>query len=178
MTTSVAVKRHSRGEAQAIIARLREHSFDDLHTLFSGGEAPRFEEIEGDTAGGYLAWNPKTSSLRKLDTRLGYEMPFSRWTGTRFITRFDEDTRGKGIHLYQNRILPCRFPFYTRINESKFDQNPCLAMYYPFITFMIGTTHELRKVEDGVFLGQWYNKFPWGKKHSLLSYFVLCALSS
>lgn len=176
MTTSAAVKRHSRGEAQAIIARLKEYTFDDLHKLFSDAKTPCFEEIEGDTAGSYLAWNPKTSSSRKLDTRLGYEMPFSRWTGTRFITRFDEDTRGKGIHLVQNRILRRRFPFYTCIKESKFDQNPCLAVDYPFITFMIGTTHELRKIEDGVFIGQWYNKFPWGKKHSLLTYFVLCAL--
>ncbi len=177
MTTSTTAKRHSIGEAQAIIARLKEYNFDDLHTLFSDGKTPRFEEIEGDTAGSYLVWNPKTAAWRKLDTQLGYEMPLSRWTGARFITRFDEDTRGKGIHLHNNFIYRRRYPFYTRIMESKFDQKPCLAMYYPFITFMIGTTHELRKVEDGVFLGQWYNKFPWGEKHSLLTYFVLCALS-
>lgn len=178
MTTSTATKRHSRGEAQASMAKLREYTFNDLHPLFSDGKPPSFEEIEGDTAGSFLAWNPKTPWSMRLLTRIGFDNPFARWTGKRFLTRFDKDTRGKGLNLYQNRILPRRFSFDTCIKESLFDQNPCLALdYAPFPSPMFGTVDELRRIEDGVFLGQGCHKFPWEKEHSFLVYFVLCALT-
>ena len=177
MTTSTATERHSTENAQEIMAKLREYAFDDLHPLFSEGKTPSFQEIEGDTAGSFLAWNPKTPWMMKLLTRIGFDNPLARWTGKRFVTRFDEDKRGRGLNLYQNRILPRRFTFDTCIKKSMFDQNPCLALVYasfPSPTF--GTIDQLRKIEDGVFLGQGYHKFPWEKEHSFLVYFVLCAL--
>jgi len=177
MSAIVSAERHSTENAQAIMARLSGYSFDDLHPLFQEGKTPSFEEIEGDTAGSIFAWNPKTSWRMKLLTRILFDSPFARWTGKRFVTRFDEDERGKGINLYQNRILRHRFSFDTCIKKSMFDQNPCLALVYaPFPSPTFGTIDELRRIEDGVFLGQGYHKFPWEREHSLLGYFVLCAL--
>jgi len=178
MSATVAVQRHSRENAQAIMARLKGYSFDDLHWLFKEGKTPSFEELEGDTAGSFLAWNPKTSWRLKLLTLIGFDNPFARWTGKRFVTGFDEDRRGKGINLYQNRLLLHRFSFATCIKESMFDQDQCLALVYaPFPSPMFGTVDELRRIEDGVFLGQGYHRFPWEKQYSLLVYFVLCALT-
>jgi len=174
---ATSTERHSGEEAQAIMAKLRRYSFDDLHPLFKEGKIPSFKEIEGDTAGSFLAWNPETRWGMKLLTKIGFDNPFARWTGKRFVKPFDEEKRGKGINLYQNRILPHRFSFDTCIKRALLDQNPCLALdYAPFPSPMFGTLDELRRIDDGVFLGQGHHKFPWEKEHSFLVYFVLCAL--
>jgi len=173
----VSIQRRSYEEAQAIMTKLREYPFEDLHPMFREGKEPSFQEIEGDTAGSFLAWNPKTTWSLRLLTRIGFDNPLARWTGKRYLSRFDEDTKGKGLNLYNNRLLPRRFYFDTCIRKSMFDQNPCLALVYsPFPSPMAGTIDELRRIEDGVLLGQGYHKFPWEKEYSLLVYFVLCAL--
>jgi hypothetical protein len=171
-------KRYSNEEARTIMARLRGYSFEDLGPLFKEGKTPFFEEIEGDTAGTFLAWNPKASRWMKLLTGIAFDNPFARWTGKRFITPFDEEKRGKGVNLYQNRILPYRYQFDTCIQKALLDQNSCLALHYaPFPSPMFGTLDELRRIEGGVFLGQAHHKFPWEEEHSFLVYFVLCALT-
>lgn len=179
MTTTMSIQRHSVDDAQTIISRLKELSFNDLHPLFREGNIPTYEEVEGDIAGSFLAWNPKTGRTLKLLTNIGFNNPLARWTGKKFINRFDDNTKGKGLNLYQNRILPRRFYFDTCIQNSMFDQNPCLALIYsPLPSPMAGTIDELRKIEHGVFLGQGYHKFPWQNEYSMLTYFVLCALGS
>ena len=176
MTTALSIKRYSSEEAQAIMAKLREYTFEDLHPLFKEGREPHFEEIEGDTAGSFLAWNPETAWSLRLLTRIGFDNPLARWTGKRFLSSFDRDNKGKGLNLYQNLLLPRRFSFNTCVRKSMFDQNQCLALVYsPFPSPMAGTIDELRKIEEGVFLGQGYHKSPWEKEYSLLTYFVLCA---
>ena len=169
---------HSTEDAQTIIARLREYSFDDLHPLFKEGKTPLFKEIEGDTAGSFLALNPKTGLWRKLGLRIFFDNPVARWEGKRFLTLFDEEKRGKGINLFRNLIIPQRFPIETYISKSFFDQNPCLSIAYPrFPSRVFGLVDQLRKIDNGVFLGQGYHKPPWGKEYSLQGYFVLCALT-
>jgi len=174
----MSARRYSNEEAKTIMAKLREYSFDDLHPLFKEGKTPFFEEIEGDTAGSFLAWNPETHWWIKLLTRIVFDNPFARWTGKRFITPFDEEGRGEGVNVFRNRILPYRYQFDTCIKKALLDQNSCLALdYAPFPSPMFGTLDELRRIEDGVFLGQGHHKFPWEKEHSFLVYFVLCALT-
>jgi hypothetical protein len=81
-------------------------------------------------------------------------------------------------NLYENRILPCRYRFDTCIQKALRDENWCLALHYArFPSPMSGTLDELRRIEEGVFLGQAHHKFPGGKEHSFLVYFVLCALT-
>jgi len=171
-------KRYSSEEARTIMARLGGYSFDALGPLFKEGKTPFFEEIEGNTAGSFLAWNPKASRWMKLLTGIAFDNSFARWTGKRFITPFDEEKKGKGVNLYQNRILPCRYQFNTCFQKALLDDNSCLALHYArFPSPMSGTLDELRRIEEGVFLGQAHHKFPGGKEHSFLVYFVLCALT-
>lgn len=161
---------------QTIIARFREYSFEDLHPLFKVGKTPLFKEIEGDTVGSFLALNPKTGLWRKLALKVFFDSPLARWKGKRFITPFDEEKRGKGVNLFRNRILPQRFPIDTYISKSLFDENPCLFVIYPrFPSRMFGLVDQLRRIDNGVFLGQGHHKLPWRKEHSLQGYFILCA---
>jgi len=116
-TTQTSIKRHSIEEARAIIDRLGKHSFDDFHLLFKEGKVPLFEEIEGKTLGSFLVLSPHTGWWRKLGLMIFFDNPLARWTGKRFSTPFDDKKRGEGINLFQNRILPERFPVYTHVPD-------------------------------------------------------------
>lgn len=175
--TQIYIKRHSLEEARTIIGKLEKCSFDDLHPLFTEGTVPLFKEIEGKTAGRFLALDPKTGWLKKLGLTIFFENRLACWTGKRFITHFGDEEVGKGINLFQNRILPERFPIHTCVNRSLFDRNLCLTVTYPhFPSRMFGLVDELRRIDGGVFLGQGHHKYPWAKDYSLQGYFVLCAL--
>lgn len=177
MTTLMLGKRYSLENAEAIIAKFKEHSFDDFHKLFREGKVPSFDEIEGDTAGSFLTLNPKARLWRKVALAIAFDNPLARWTGKRFITPFEKGKPGKGINLFHNRIFPERFGIDTTIEESLFDLKPCLTVTYPhFPSRFFGLRDELRRIEDGVFLGQGHHRLPWGKGHSLQGYFLLCAL--
>jgi len=178
MTTIILAKRYSLEDAQTIIARFKKYSFNDFHKLFTQGRTPSFDEIEGDTFGSFLALNPKAGWLRKTALAIAFDNPLARWTGKRFITPFDEEKKGKGINLFRNRIFPQRFGINTFVEKSLFDQKPCLAVTYPhFPSSLFGLRDELKRIDDGVFLGQGHHKLPWGKEYSLQGYFVLCALN-
>jgi len=177
-TAQTYIKRHTIEEVRTIIDKLDKYSFDDFHPLFKEGKVPLFEEIEGITLGSFLVLNAKTGWWRKLGLRIFFDNSLARWTGKRFITPFDDKKRGEGINLFQNRLLPQRFPICTSINKSLFDQNLCLTVAYPrFPSRMFGLIDQLRKIDEGVFLGQGHHKPLWGKEYSLQGYFVLCALN-
>lgn len=170
-------KQYSLEEAKIIIDRLKKHSFEDLLALFKEGKAPLSEEIEGETAGSFLAWNPQNSLLIKFFTKILFNSPFGRWTGKEFSAPFDGGKRGKGVNLFQSRILSQRFRFDTYIKKARSDSNSCLALDYRlYPSLMSGLVDDLRKIEDGVFLGQMYYKFSMKKELRFLGYFVLCSL--
>lgn len=178
MTTIIkSVKRYSLEDAQTIITKLKRDTFDDLNRKFKEGKAPLFDEIEGETAGSFLAWNPQAPWWSKPLTLISFDNPSSRWTGKMFITPFSEGKTGGGLNLFQNRIKPRRFPFLTRIEKAVSDQKPCLTLDYARFPGTLFSTHdEVRRIDDGVFLGQGYSKLPWDKERFLLTYFVVCAL--
>jgi len=176
MTTVTLTKRYSREDAQAILAKFRKNSFEELRLLFKEGKAPTFEETEGNTVGLILALNPRVGWLLKLGSKLLFDGPFARWAGKRFLTSFSENKRGKGINIFQNRFLPHRYIIETYIDKSLSDQSPCLVVSYPhFPSNGFGIRDELRRIDDAIFLGQTFQKLPWGK-YKLQGYFVLCAL--
>jgi hypothetical protein len=86
MTTLKLGKRYSLEDAEAIFAKFKEYSFDDLHKIFREGKAPSFDEIEGDTAGCFLALNPKVWWWKKAALVITFDNPLARWTGKRFIS--------------------------------------------------------------------------------------------
>jgi hypothetical protein len=64
------------------------------------------------------------------------------------------------------------------VEKSVFDQKPCLTITYPNLpSRLYGLRDELRMIDDGVILGQGYQKHLQGKGYSLQSYFALCALN-
>jgi hypothetical protein len=177
MTTIKTVKRYSLEEAQKILSKLKQETYDGLDRLFKEGRAPSFDETEGETASGMMAWNPRAPWWGKPLAIICFNNPLSRWTGKMFTAPFSEEKTGKGINLFQNRIKPRRFPFLTRIEKAISDQNPCLAVDYDrFPGKWLSTRDELRTIDDGVFLGRAYSKLPWDKERRFLTYFVLCAL--
>ena len=174
-----AEKRYSFEDAKAIIAKFDKYTFEDFHKLFKEGKAPAFDEIEGDTAGSFLTLNPKAGWWRKAALAIAFDNPLARWTGKRFITTFDGEKKGEGTNLFGNRVFPQRFGINTSIEESLFDQKPCLAVTYPhFPSSLFGLRDELRRIEDGVFLGQGHHRLLGSKGYSLQGYFLLCALKS
>lgn len=177
--TNMDMKRYSDKEAQIIIDKLREHSLSELHSLFEVGKLPLFEELKGETAGSFLAWNPENPFWIQFFMKFLFDSPFARWTGKKFITPFDKEERGEGVNLFQNRVLPQRFRFDTYIKKARMDDNSCLALdYRPYFSLMFGLVDDVRKIEDGVVLGQMHYKFPWRKDFWFLGYFLLCALKS
>jgi hypothetical protein len=178
MTTLKLGERYSLENAEAIIAKFKEYSFDDLHRLFREGKSPSFDEIEGNTAGSFLVLNPKAGWWRKAALAIAFDNPLSRWTGKRFISTFDGEKKGEGTNLFRNRFFPQRFGINTSVEKSLFDQKPCLAVTYPhFPSSLFGLRDELKRIDDGVFLGQGHHRLPWGKGYSLQGYFLLCALT-
>lgn len=179
MNNIILPKRHSLEDAQKIVAKLKKYPFDYFHQLFRDGKLPTFGEIEGDTLGRTLVWDPKVGWLPKMGWAFIGDNPFSRWEGKRFITPFTEAKKGKGINLFRNRFFPQRNRLETSIENSLFDQKPCLIITYPYFpSKLYGLRDELRKIDNGVFLGQGYQGYSIDKGYSLRSYFVLCSLTS
>jgi hypothetical protein len=178
MLATKSAKRHSLEDIQKIIGKFKKYSFDDFHNLFREGRAPSFDEIEGDTFGSFLALNPRAGWWRRAALAIAFDNTLACWTGKRFITPFTEEQMGKGVNLFRNRIFPERFGIDTLIQKSLFDQKPCLAVTYPhFPSILFGLRDELRRIDDGVLLGQGHHKLPWGKQYSLQGYFVLATLA-
>lgn len=178
MTVAMSITRYSREDAKTIVARLKRDSFDDLNRLFSEGRTPSFDEIEGETASGLLAWNPQAPWWSKLLAIICFDNPLSRWAGKIFIEPFGEEKVGEGVNQFNNRIKPRRFPFVTCIEKTIADQKPCLRLDYThFPGNLLSTRDELRSIDNGVFLGRAYSKLPWDKEIWFLRYFVVCALS-
>lgn len=159
---------------QQMFENLKEKSFEELHLLFRNGALPKFEEFDGETTGQFLAFNPKISSLIKFFMKVLFESHIGRWTGKKFITPFDTENKGTGANLFKNKILPQRFRFETYIKESFFDGNPCLVLdYKPYRSLMFGLVDDVRKIEDGILLGQMRFKFPMKNNFTFIGYFAL-----
>lgn len=171
------MNKYSKSDARTVISNIKKNDLNTLHLLFSGGSLPVFEEIKGETAGGFLAWNNANPRLMKFSAKILFNSFIGRWTGKKFLSPFDANNRGIGINLFRSRILSNRFPFDTYVKNARSDQKPCLALdYSPYPSLMSGLIDDVRKIDDGVFLGQMHYKFPWKKELWFLGYFVLCAL--
>ncbi len=171
-----SVKRHANEYAQTRSAELEKLSSDDLYGLFKEGGVPIFEEIGGLVAGRLLAWNPEAPRGSKVLVALTFDNPMSRWVGKAFTLPFDEDRKGKGVNLFQNRILPRRFRFRTSIDKAFSDQELCLRLEYPAPSLIAGGFDDIRKIEEGVFLGQACYRAPWKKVPWFFRYFVILSL--
>lgn len=171
------VNRFTQEEAQAVIQRLMPLTFEDLNSIFRDGEVPSFGEIEGRTAGEWLAKSAKNYWWANVFIKLFLNSPWARWSGKGFFTPFsDIDVVGRGANLFSNRFRPVRYTLDTFIKKAETDNNPCLTLRYPFGSIMYGLIDDVRRIENGVFLGQMHYRFFWRKDRVFIGYFALCAL--
>ena len=171
--------RYSETEARSIIKQFKKSSIDNLDTLFNKETLPKFEELEGETAGGILALNPENPGWLKCVIKIAFKSPLGQWTGKKFITSFNKGKKGHGMNLFKSRYFPCLFKFDTYIKNANADDNPCLALdYRSYHLLTFGLVDEVRKIRDGQFLGRAYYKFPWKKQTWFVGYFVLCILDT
>ena len=176
MTTISNPTRFSPETAQSITAQFQTYDLEKLDALFKEGEVPVFSEIAERTAGGWLARSPQDYWWANAFIKIFLASPWARWAGKGFFTFFDQKQEGKGANLFHNRIGEIRYPYKTYIKKAEVDENLCLTLEYPFGSIMYGLIDDLRKIEQGVFLGQMYYRFPWQKNRSYIGYFLLCAL--
>ena len=169
------VKRFSHIEAQTILLKYQKYSFENLNRLFVESITPTYEEIAGETAG-VIVLCPRCGWFTKFLATVLFDCSFSRWNGKIFISPFEMDQAGKVLNLYGNRLAPRRFIMLSSIVPATSDNKSCLRLTYAFPWSAFRAYDEIRKVEDGVFLGQTYQKLPFAKKYELKAYFILCAL--
>ena len=170
--------RYSVDETRVIIAQFKKNSIHKLDKLFNVETLPIFNELEGKTAGAILALNPKNPFWLQCIIHLTFLSPLGNWTGKEFLTPFSKDKKGYGMNLFKNKILNRLFPFDTYIKNAYVDNKPCLALDYRQRTLsFIGLVDDVRKIKDGLVLGQAYYQVPWKKQMWFVGYFILCSLN-
>lgn len=162
-------------EPQATIAEYGQRSLSALDRQFGEGAVPVFADIEGETAGGWLA-KPGHYWWAQLFIKVFLGSPWARWTGKTFATPYDEARTGTGANLFANHHRPTRYPLKTYIQKAEVDENPCLTLEYPFPSLMYGLIDDVRQIESGILLGQMHYKFPWSRSRIFIGYFLLCCL--
>lgn len=174
-----SVMRYTQEQADAIIKRLMPHTVGDLDGLYADAVVPAFEEVQGRTAGAWLAKAPKNYWWSNAFIKVFLNSPWARWSGKGFFTPFgqmESGDWGRGANLFRNRFRPIRYKLDTFVKKAEADDNPCLTLRYPFGSVMYGLIDDVRKIENGVLLGQMHFKFFWRKDRVFIGYFVLCVL--
>ena len=170
--------RYSMTKARVVIEQLGKCSISNLDKLFNVGILPVFEELEGETAGGILALNPGNPQWLMCMIKIVLKGSLGKWTGKKFLGSFDKGENGSGVNLFKSKFVPCLFKFNTYIKNAYLDDKPCLVLdYREYRSLTFGLVDNVRKIKDGIVLGQAYYKFPWRKQMWFVGYFVLCALS-
>lgn len=169
---------YSETEAELLLRDLDGKTMKDLDELFENGETPRFEDCQEETRAELLLWDRKNASrFVRVMVKLLFESPLGRWTGKEFIREFTADKEGTGINLFRNRILPRRFRFDTYIKSAYSDGENCLALDYGnYRSIMSGLVDDVRKIDDGMLLGQMHYKSPLSSEKRFMGYFALCPL--
>jgi hypothetical protein len=169
-------RKYSPEESRAVHARLQALTLRDLDELFRSGEVPRFEEVQGETSGAWLAKPPQDYWWARWFIRIFLASPWARWTGKAFLTPFDQHTRGRGANVFANKVRPVRYRLETFIKKAEVDERNCLTLRYRFGSIMYGLIDDVRRIEDGVLLGQMHYRFPWQRRRTFIGYFSLCVL--
>ncbi len=166
--------RFSKTGAKEVIHELQKCSMSDLDRFFNEKNVPNFDEIEGETAGAILSFNPKNPLWLQLLIRITLKSPLGQWSGKKFITPFGRDKKGYGTNLFKNKIPPDLFKFDTYIKDAYVDGEACLSFDYRRhgLSFF-GLVDDVRRIRDGLLLGKAYLKFPWKSQMWFVGYFVL-----
>ena len=142
-------------------------SFDELQAYFRDGVLPDLQEMTGDTHGQFLAWHPRAGWLMKVIVWV----LFRRWLGKRFQPPQFGSHSGVGINLFGDGAL--RYGFRTYSSPARTDGASCLRLDYSIGGLMRGLADDVRKIGDGLVLGQIHYRFFWQQQHRFYLYFAL-----
>ncbi|HEY6271769.1 MAG TPA: hypothetical protein VIX19_07225 [Terriglobales bacterium] len=152
----------------ATFDNLQARSFEELHPYFREGTAPSLDEMTGDARGVFLAWNPEASWLMKVFVR----WMFRRWLGKRFFPVQTADPSGHGINLFSDDPTT-RYAFQTYLGTARMDGAACLILDYNVQGSLRGLVDDVKKVAEGLVLGQINYKFFWQHAPTFYLYFTL-----
>jgi len=152
----------------ATFENLQARSFEELHAYFGAGTAPSLEEMTGDTRGVFLAWNPQACWLMKTWVR----WMFRSWLGKRFFAAPAADASSHGINLFSDDPAT-RYAFRTYLGPARIDRAPCLKLDYNIPGSLRGLVDDVRRVADGLVLGQINYRFFWQHDPAFYLYFTL-----
>lgn len=133
---------------------LMDYSQEELMELFKTLPAPTMEEMQGEFHSTKLSHH----SVRDyLGWHLSCDNPLMNpeWVGKAF--RMENDKEGRGYNLFRkvNGQLYTKYPMYTCIAPSRYDNKPAFTLVYKAFYTLTAVTQmvdECRKVADGVYL--------------------------
>lgn len=157
---------------RARLAELQALPLDEIARRFEAGQVPAFERFAGPTSGAWLHRETHPWWAAAF-VRVALDNPWARWSGKGFVLPFDETHSGAGINLFDNRVLPLRFQFETRIRNADHDGKPCAAIIYPRGSLMRGLIDDLREIGEGTLLGHMVYRFPGRSTPHVVGYFAL-----
>jgi hypothetical protein len=123
--------------------------------------------MTGDTRGQFLAWHPHSGRLMKVILRF----LFRRWLGKRFSPPEIGSDSSEGINLFGGGAT--RYAFRAYRSAARTDGALCLRLDYSIDPFMRGLADDVRKIADGLVLGQIHYRFFWQRDHRFYLYFAL-----
>jgi hypothetical protein len=165
--------RYTVSHATSILQNYHQEKPDKLDHLFVHGTVPTFVQIEGDTAGTFLApsaHNPWYVSLARWGL---FDAPWARWQGKRFIESWEHGGHGSGVNVFAGGCERYRFTTSHEPAHGGFD-GVCLVLdYRPYRGVMYGLVDDVRLIQPGVCLGRMY----WVPRGwAFVGYFMLVAL--
>jgi hypothetical protein len=146
---------------------LTHKSFDELQTYFRDAKPPGLEEMTGDTRGQFLAWHPHSGWLMRLIVWF----LFRSWLGKRFGPPQNGSDSSDGINLFEGGAT--RYAFRAYVSPARTDGAACLRLDYSIDPVMRGLADDVRKIADGLVLGQIHYRFFWQRQHRFSLYFAL-----
>jgi hypothetical protein len=149
---------------------LTQMSFEELQAHFRDGTPPGLQEMAGDTRGQFLTWHPHSGWLMKLIVWF----LFRRWLGKRFSAPTTGSDFSEGINLFDGGSA--RYAFRAYVSPARMDGASCLRLDYSIDAAMNGLADDVRKIADGLVLGQIHYRFFWQRQHRFYLYFALSTL--
>ncbi|HVF76528.1 MAG TPA: hypothetical protein VM938_15940 [Acidimicrobiales bacterium] len=142
--------------ALARLARLVATPQPDLVELFRSLEPPSLSEADGEFAGYLPVRGLSDDKLAVVDAMYSGELPAGLWLGKAFIGTTDARSEGYNMWRTPEGAVKRSLRFTTFVGESAIDGKPSLVMNYCDFAneaAAIGLVDEVRKVEDGVYIG-------------------------
>jgi hypothetical protein len=165
--------RYTVSHATSIFQSYQQERLERLDHLFMDGTVPTFAQLEGETAGSFLASSAHNPWYVSLARWWLFDAPWTRWRGKRFADTWEHGRQGSGVNLFGGGRERYWFTTSREPPHGGFD-GACLVLdYRPYRGMMYGLVDDVRLIQPGVCLGRMY----WVPRGwAFVGYFMLMAL--